>query len=152
MCFTFTLRMCKVKWKVVDIHFLVALLELWFNKEFKRYQGKDPNIGCHGYLSLHRTIWTYIQLRDLDRMQNTWKETDVFAANRCSYNVLSSDTKKKKTCNGTIFWVNVIANKEAQWSLFEGNINFEISFWRATNGHSFWKTNQGTRTNFKWTW
>ena len=29
-------------------------------------------------------------------MQNTWKKTDAFAAYRCSYDVLSSDTKKYK--------------------------------------------------------
>ena len=29
------IRMCDVKWVVADIHFLAAISELWFNKEFK---------------------------------------------------------------------------------------------------------------------
>ena len=97
------IRMSNVKRIVADIHFLAAIPELWFNKEFKWYHGKYLNIGCHGYLSLHRTIGTYVQLRDLDRIQNTWEKTVTFAAYICSYNVLSSDTKKRKACNGTVF-------------------------------------------------
>ena len=58
--------------------------------------GKDPNIGCPGYLSMHRTIRTYIQLMDLEEMQNTRKESDAFAAYQGSYEVLSTETQKKK--------------------------------------------------------
>ena len=38
------IRMCNVKWIVADIHFIAVISELWFNKEFEWYQGKDPNI------------------------------------------------------------------------------------------------------------
>ena len=96
--------MCNVRWIVADTHFLAAISELLFNREFKWYQRKDPNIGCHGYFSLHRTIQTYVQLRDLDRMQNTWEETDAFAAYRYSYDVFPSDTKKNKDMQRNYFF------------------------------------------------
>ena len=89
------IRMCGVKWIVADIHFLAAISEQWLNKEFKWYKGKDPNIGYPGYISMHQTIRTYIQLRDSEVMENTWKESDAFATYRGSYEVLSPKTRKK---------------------------------------------------------
>ena len=86
------IRMCNVKWIVADIHFS----KVWFKKEFKWYKGKDPNIGCRGYLSIHRTIWTNIQLHDLEKMQNSCNGGDAFAAYWCLYNVISPKTRKKK--------------------------------------------------------
>ena len=90
------IRMCGVKWIVADIHFLSNISKLWFNKEFLWYQGKGPNTGCSDYLFTHRIIHTYIQLRNLDEMENAWKDSDAFASYRGSYNILPPDTKQKK--------------------------------------------------------
>ena len=53
---------------------------------------------------MHQTIRTYIQLRDLEVMQNTWKESDVFAAYRGSYEVLSTETRRKKDMQREYFF------------------------------------------------
>ena len=98
------IRMCNVKWIVANIHFLAAISEVWFNKEFKWYQEMDQNIAYHGYLSLHKIIQTHIQLRDLETMQKDWKEIDEFAAYQCSYNVLSPETKNKKDMQRNYFF------------------------------------------------
>ena len=34
---------CTVKWIVANIHFLAAISEFWFKKEFMWYQGKGPS-------------------------------------------------------------------------------------------------------------
>ena len=40
----------------------------------------------------------------MDRKQNTWKEAEAFAAYGCSYDVLSTDTKKKKDVQRNYFF------------------------------------------------
>ena len=147
------IRMCDAKWIVADIHFLAAISELWFNKEFKWYQGSDPNIDCHVYLSLHRTIWTYVQLRDLDRMQNTWKEIDAFAAYRCLYDILSTDTNKQKDMQRNYFFeLMQLQIRKHNGCYLKGISILRISVWWATNRRSFWKANRGSRSNSEWTW
>ena len=63
------LRMCKVPWIVVIFIFFSAVSESWLNKEFRWYQGSDPNVGSHGYLAVHQSICLYIQLRNLEAMK-----------------------------------------------------------------------------------
>ena len=63
----------------------------------------DPQIGSPGYLAPHRSVKSYIQLRDLKVMETTWKESPAFEAYHSSYNKLSTAMKKKKTCRGIIF-------------------------------------------------
>ena len=90
------IRMCSIKWIVADIYFLSDKSILWFNKKFLWYQGKDSNICCYDYHSMYITICTYTQLRNLDKMENTWIKSDAIVAYRSSCNVLPTNTKKKK--------------------------------------------------------
>ena len=90
------LRLLKESWIVCDIHFLTAISDSWLNKHLKWFQGKDPNIGTCGYLSYHRTTRYFIQLKDVDKMENNWKACHKWKPYRAVYNKMSLVLQKKK--------------------------------------------------------
>ena len=90
------LRMFKEPWVVADVHFITAVSDMWMNRHLKWYQGKDDNIGSNGYLSVHRSVRYFIQLRDLQIMKDEWKDRTEFGPYRTEYNKLSAEVKEKK--------------------------------------------------------
>ena len=90
------IRMFNEKWIVADVYFLSAISHGFLNRHMKFYQGKDVHIGTNGFLSVHRLVEYFLQIRDVEIMETTWSTSTIFSFYREEYNKLSADIKRKK--------------------------------------------------------
>ena len=68
------------------------------------YQAKDPKIGTPGYLSVHRAARYYLQIRDVDTMEHSWKSNEKFAVYREEYNKLNPIMQAKKDKQRSLYF------------------------------------------------
>ena len=66
------------KWILADVHFLSAVSHGFLNRHMKFYQGRDENIGANGFLSVHKVVEHFLQLRDVAAMECNWSTSNVF--------------------------------------------------------------------------
>ena len=97
-------RIYKEPWVMADIHFLAGVSDCFFNKHMKWYQGKDSNINANGYLSMHRACRYFLQIRDLNAMENNWSQNIQFTGYREECGKLSPETTIKKEAQRRSFF------------------------------------------------
>ena len=98
------IRICNVKWIVADIHFLAAISELWFNKEFSGIKGKTPILdlmGIYPFTGPFEHMFNYM----------IWIECKIHGKELTCLWLIDAlillfqlIQRKRKTCNGTIFF------------------------------------------------
>jgi hypothetical protein len=89
------LSLASSDWIVADVMLIASLSQLFLNNHMKGYQGVDPNIGRHGFLTFHRAVRYFLMLEDLREAERSWETHELFNAFRLQVAKIDNENLQK---------------------------------------------------------